>query len=128
MPITVDELAVPFRAQHAETAPRAFGQFGGAFVATDCTCGWEGTRHATKTRAHREWTSHRDAMRKLSKAQARWLRELRAVGHEVVPGRTAAALVARGLIERVAVPGHYEITPAGRGVLLEYDRVTGGDL
>lgn len=126
MPITTDEQATPFRAQHGLGALTALGRFGGGFVRRDCTCTWEGTAHTTARRADREWESHRDAMRKLSKAQVRALRDARAQERGIVEvnDRTGEVLRRRGLVELITL-GIYRITPAGRGVLIEHDRLHG---
>lgn len=127
--ITIDELATPFFSQHRALPVLAKGLFGGAFVSGDCSCGWEGTSHTTAARCHTEWRSHRNAMRKLSDPQARYLRTARAQEKGIVEmsNRSGAAMAKRGLVEMIT-SGIYRITPVGRGVLLEHDRLSGAAL
>jgi hypothetical protein len=114
---------IPFAQQHYPTPPRVVGHHGTGRVIIDCECGWEGRRQPTLKLARRTWRTHRDAALKLSEPQLDALHRTSA-GPATVNPRTGAPLVRRGLLVRIGQGSAYDITPAGRGVLAEYRRVS----
>lgn len=121
---------IAFAEQHAPRQAEWKGGFSGAFCYIDCTCSWRGSAHTALGRSRREWASHRNAMRDLSVPQARVMRAIRDSDRPYSAGsvrqQTANVLLDRGLIVRVPEEGSYRLTPIGRGVLAEYERVYGG--